>query len=161
MTFEYSCNRSYADNRQTEVEQNDQLGWIHGLTVGVNPLKILSFNVGLTLDSQRNFELEQVNQTKTLNFGVNWQPFKNATLTTDFSQTLAGDAARTNRNRNINYNAQLAYNFNLEKSRFKKFGTQLFVRFADTFARNRDFINDLNNRTQTKLLTGGMTFNFF
>lgn len=161
LTFEYTYNRSYADNRQTEVERNDQLGWIHGLTVGVNPLKILSFNVGLTLDSQRNFELEQVNQTKTLNFGVNWQPFKNATLTTDFSQTLAGDAARTNRNRNINYNAQFAYNFNIEKSRFKKFGTQLFVRFADTFARNQDFINDLNNRTQTKLITGGMTFNFF
>ncbi|MCY7345646.1 MAG: hypothetical protein LH614_05430 [Pyrinomonadaceae bacterium] len=161
LTLEYTYNRSYADNRQTEVEKNDQLGWVHGLTVGVNPLKILSFNVGLTLDSQRNFELEQVNQTKTLNFGGNWQPFKNATLTIDFSQTLAGDAARTNRNRNINYNAQFAYNFNLEKSKFKKFGTQLFVRFADTLARNQDFINDLNNRTQTKLITGGMTFNFF
>lgn len=160
-TFEYTYNRSYADNRQTGVEKNDQLGWVHGFTLGVNPLETLSFNVGLTLDSQRNFELEQVNGTKTLNFGVNWQPFKNATLTTDFSQNLAGDAARTNRNRSINYNAQFAYNFNIEKSRFKKFGMQLFVRFADAFARNRDFINDLNNRTQTKLVTGGLTFNFF
>jgi hypothetical protein len=38
---------------------------------------------------------------------------------------------------------------------------QSFVRFADAFVQNRDFIADLNNRTRTKILTAGMTFNFF
>ena len=157
----YTYSRSYADNRQADSEAKDQVGWVHGITIGVNPLEILAFNFGLTFDSQQNFELDQVNSTKTLNLGINWQPFKGATFTSDFSQNLAGDAARTNRNRNINYGAQFAYNFNFEKSKFKKFGTQIFVRFADTFARNRDFLNDLNNRTQTKIVTAGMTFNFF
>jgi hypothetical protein len=96
-----------------------------------------------------------------LTLGVNWSPFKSAAFTSDFSQNLAGDAARTNNNRSINYSAQFAYNFSLEKSRFKKFGMQLFMRFADTFARNRDFVADINNRTQTKLITAGMTFNVF
>jgi hypothetical protein len=83
-------------------------------------------------------------------------------LTSDFSQNLAGDAAaRTNRNRNVNYAAQFAYNFNFEKSRFRKFGMQSFVRFADVYARQRDFVNDLNNRTRTKIMTAGTTFNFF
>lgn len=160
-TFEYTYNRSFADNRQRENEDKDQLGWIHGFTVGINPLQILTFNVGFTFDSQRNFELDQVNQTKNLTFGANWQPFKGATFSGNFSQALTGDKSRTNRNRNINYDVQFSYNFGVEKSRFRKFGTQMFVRFADTFARQRDFVNDLNNRTQTRIMTAGMTFNFF
>ncbi len=159
--LEYTYNRSFADNRQTGVERNDQLGWVHGLTVGVNPLEILTFNVGFNFDSQRNFESNQTNQTKTLTFGTNWTPFKGATFAGNFSQALAGDLARTNRNRNINYDLQFSYSFSLERSRFKKFGMQAFVRFADTFARRRDFPNDLNERTQTKIITAGITFNVF
>lgn len=159
--FEYTYNRSFADNRQSEAEKNDQLGWVHGFTVGINPLDILNFNVGFNFDSQRDFGANQTNQTKTLTFGTNWRPFKNATFAGNFSQALAGDLARTNRNRNINYDLQFSYTFNLEKSRFKKFGMQAFVRFADTFARRRDFPNDLNERTQTKIITAGVTFNVF
>lgn len=158
---EYTYNRSFADNRQLQSAANDQLGWVHGVSVGVNPLEILSFNGGFTFDSQRNFELNQVNQTKSLNFGANWQMFKGATLTGEISQALAGDLARTSRNRNVNYSGQFAYNFNVEKSRFKKFGMQCFARFADAFVRQRDFTNDFNNLTRTKILTAGMTFNFF
>lgn len=158
---EYSYNRSFADNRQTGSEKKDQLGWVHGFTVGVNPLEILNFRVGFTFDSQRNFELSQVNQTKSLNLGTTWQIFKGATFSGDYSHALAGDLARTSRNRNINYSGQFAYNFNIEKSKFRKFGMQAFVRFADAFVRNRDFTNDFNNLTRTKIMTAGMTFNFF
>lgn len=160
-TAEYTYNRSFADNRQTEVENADQLGWVHGVSFGVNPLEILSFNIGMNFDSQRNFEQNTVNQNKALTFGANWQPFKGATFAGNFSNSLASDKARTNSNRNINYDMQFAYNFNIEKSKFRKFGMQAFVRFADTFARNRDFLNDLNLRTQTRIMTAGMTFNFF
>ena len=76
-------------------EKKDQLGWVHGVTVGVNPLQTLSLNVGLNFDSQRNVELEQVNRTRVLTLGVNWQPFKGATFASDFSRNLSGDAART------------------------------------------------------------------
>ena len=160
-SFEYTYNRSFADNRQTGVENNDQLGWVHGLTVGINPLSILTFNVGFNFDSQRNFETNQTNQSKTLNFGGNWTPFKGATFAGNFSQALTGDLARTNRNRNLNYDFQFSYNFSLEKSKFKKFGMQTFVRFANTFARQRDFPNNLNTRTQQRIITAGVTFNVF
>lgn len=159
--FEYRYNRSFADNRQTGVEKNDQLGWTHGLTVGLNPLSTLSFNVGINLESQNNLELSQINQTKALTLGINWQPFKGATLASNFSNTIAGDKAKTNDNKNTNFDVQFAYNFNLEKSKFKKFGMQSFIRFADTFARNRDFTFDVNSRTRVKILTAGLTFNFF
>jgi hypothetical protein len=158
---EYTYNRSFADNRQTANERADQLGWVHGISVGVNPLETLSFNGGYTFDSQRNFEIEQINQTKSINFGANWQMFKSATLTGEISQALAGDLARTTRNRNVNYSGQFAYNFSVEKSRFRKFGMQCFARFADAFVRRRDFTNDFNDLTRTKILTAGMTFNFF
>jgi len=159
--FEYRYNRSFADNRQIGVEGNDQIGWTHGFTVGVKPMETLSLNVGLNLESQNNLELATINDTKALTFGVNWTPFKNATLAGNFSQTIAGDAAKTNDNKNTNFDVQFAYNFNFEKDKFRKFGMQAFVRFADTFARNRDLTVLTDNRTRVKILTAGLTFNFF
>ncbi len=159
--FEYRYNRSKADNRQTGAENKDQIGWTHGFTVGLNPLTILSLNVGLNLESANNLELAQVNNTKALTLGLNWTPFKNATFAANFSNTIAGDRAKTNDNKNTNFDIQFAYNFSLEKSKFRKFGMQSFIRFADTFARNRDFTIDINNRTRVKILSAGLTFNFF
>lgn len=159
--FEYRYNRSNADNQQTGREFADQIGWTHGFTFGLNPMTTLSFNVGLNLESQNNLELVQINNTKALTFGVNWQPFKGATFASNFSNTIAGDRAKTNDNKNTNFDIQFAYNFNLERSKFRKFGMQSFIRFADTFARNRDFTIDLNNRTRVRILTAGLTFNFF
>jgi hypothetical protein len=157
----YTYSRSYADNRQVANENKDQVGWVHGVTVGLNPLEILAFNVGLSFDSQQNFELNQINRTKTLNLGATWQPFKRATFTGELSQALAGDAAKTSLARNVNYSGQFAYSFSFEKSRFKKFGMQAFVRFADAFVRNRNFVDVSNTQTRTKIMTAGITMNFF
>lgn len=159
--FEYRYNRSNADNRQTGVENNDQIAWTNGFTVGLNPMTTLNFNVGINLESANNLELAQINNTKALTLGINWQPFKGATFAGNFSNTIAGDIARTNDNKNTNFDVQFAYNFNFEKDKFRKFGMQSFVRFADTFARNRDFTIDINNRTRVRILTAGLTFNFF
>ena len=159
--LEYRYSRSFADNRQTGREIADQIGWTHGVAVGVNPLTTLGFTVGLNFESSNNLEAVQVNQTKALTLGVNWQPFKNATFSGNFSNSLAGDLARTNNSRNANFDMQFAYNFNIEKSKFRKFGMQSFIRFADTFARNNDFIFNVNNRTRVKIINAGLTFNFF
>ena len=159
--LEYRYNRSFADNRQTGREIADQIGWTHGIAVGVNPLTTLGFTVGLNFESSNNLEAVQVNQTKALTLGVNWQPFKNATFSGNFSNSLAGDLARTANSRNANFDMQFAYNFNIEKSKFRKFGMQSFIRFADTFARNNDFIFNVNNRTRVKIINAGLTFNFF
>ncbi|HRH40917.1 MAG TPA: hypothetical protein PKY82_04680 [Pyrinomonadaceae bacterium] len=159
--FEYRYNRSNADNRQTGRETADQIGWTNGWTIGLNPLTTLSFNVGINLENQNNLELIQINKTKALTFGVNWTPFKGATFASNFSNTIAGDKAKTNDNKNTNFDVQFAYNFTKEKSKFRKVGMQSFVRFADTFARNRDFLAISDNRTRVKILTAGVTFNFF
>ncbi len=161
VNFEYTYSRTFADNRQNGAENADQLGYTHGITVGVNPLQILSFNVGLNFDTSNNLELSEINRTKTLTLGVNLQPFKNATFSGNFSNTLSGDAANIVNNRNVNFDVQFAYNFNLEKSKFKKFGMQTFIRFADTYSRNRNFSFDLNDRTRTRIINAGLTFNFF
>ncbi len=159
--FGYNYNRAFADNRQGGSENKDQLGWVHGLTVGLNPMETLAFNVGFSFDSQQNFELGQINQTKTLNLGTTWQPFKNATFTGEMSHALAGDAAKTSLARNVNYSGQFAYTFTREKTGFKKFGAQAFVRFADAFVRNQNFVDVTNTHTRTKIMTAGMTLNFF
>ncbi len=159
--FGYTYSRSFADNRQAANENKDQLGWAHALTLALNPMETLAFNVGFSFDSQQNFELNQINRTKTLNLGTTWQPFKRATFTGELSQTLAGDEAKTSLTRNVNYSGQFAYAFNLEKTGFKKFGMQAFVRFADAFVRNRNFVDVSNIQTRTKIMTAGMTFNFF
>ncbi len=157
----YTYSRSYADNRQQGSENKDQLGWVHGVSVGLNPAEIVSFNVGFSFDSQRNVELSQVNRTQNLNLGTTWKPFKNATFSGELSQALAGDAAKTSLTRNVNYSGQFAYSFSLEKSRFRKFGTQAFVRFADAYARNRRSIEFSNTQTRTKIMTAGLTVNLF
>lgn len=159
--LEYRYGRSFADNRQTGREIADQLGWTHGVAVGMNPLPTLSFNVGINFESTRNFELVQTNQTKALTLGLTYQPFKGATFSGNFSNSLAGNLVRTNSTKNTNYDVQFAYNFNVEKSKFRKFGMQSFIRFADTFAFTGDSIFDINNRSRVRILTAGLTFNFF
>jgi hypothetical protein len=158
---DYAYSRSFADNRQAASAGNDQLGWVHTTTLTMNPLTSVSFNVGFSFDSQRNFELDTVNETKSANFGLNWRPFKNAALAVEASQALAGDLARTSRNRNINYSGQFSYSFSREKSQFKKLGMQVFARFADAYVRTRDLTNITNQLTRTKILTAGLTINIF
>lgn len=160
LNFGYTYSRSFADNRQAGSENKDQLGWVHGISFGFNPLEVVSFTAGLSFDSQRNFELNQVNRTKTLNLGTTWKPFKRATFTGELSQALAGDAAKTSLARNVNYSGQFAYNFSTEKSGFRKFGVQAFARFADAYAR-RNALDTATQLTRTKIMTAGMTFNFF
>lgn len=159
--FEYRYNRSFQDNRQQEREQADQLNFVHGFAIGVNPFSKLSVNVGYNLDNSHNFELNQINRTKALTVGGNWQPFKGATFGGNLSHTLAGDAAKSNSNHNTNYDFQFAYNFSFEKSKFKKIGMQAFVRYADTFARSRDFLFETNSLNKTRIVNAGLTFNFF
>ncbi len=159
--FEYTYSRSFADNRQATSAKNDQLGWVHSTSFNMTPIGAFSFNVGFSFDSQNNFELGTVNQTTSMNFGSTWKPFKNASLVIEASQALSGDLARTSRNRNINYSGQFSYSLSHEKSRFKKYGMQVFARFADAYVRNRDFTSDSNQLTRTKIMTAGLTVNFF
>lgn len=154
-------NRTFADNRQRDKADEDNLGWVRGITIKVNPRESYSFNFGFSIDSQRNVKLATINETKSVNFGLNWIPFKGATFATEMSQALVGDRAQTSLNRSINYSGQFAYNFSREKSRFNKFGTQAFVRYADAYVNNHDFANFSGTLTRTRILTAGLTVNVF
>lgn len=159
--FGYKWNHSFTDNRQQGRELADQKSLVNGVSVGFNPFSFLSFNVGLNFESSLNVETGQINRTKAINAGVTWQPFKGAQFAANLSNTLAGDALRTNNSRNTNFDAQFSYNFSREKSKFKKFGVQAFVRYADTFTRSRDFIFDVNNLNRTHIINAGLTINIF
>jgi hypothetical protein len=160
-TFGYRFNRSFTDNRQTGREFSDTRTLVHGITVGVNPFSVLSFNVGFNFENSANVETGQVNRTKALTAGVTWQPFKGAQFSANLSNTVAGDVLRTNRNRNLNFDAQFSYSLSKEKSKFKKFGAQAFIRYANTYARTNDFVFDVNNLTRTHIINAGLTINIF
>ncbi len=160
-TVGYRFNHSLTDNQQTGRETADQRNFVNSFSVGLNPISILSLNVGLNFENALNKETGQINRTTALTSGVTWQMFKGAQFAANFSHTIAGDEAKTNRNRNANFDMQFSYNFNKEKSKFRKFGTQAFIRYADTFARSRDFVFDVNNLTKTHIISAGLTVNIF
>jgi len=160
-TVGYRFNHSFTDNRQTGRETADQKSLVNGFTVGFNPISILSVNVGLNFERSLNVETGQINRTTALTSGVTWQMFKGTQFAANFSNTIAGDVAKTNRNRNANFDMQFSYNFSKEKSKFKKFGTQAFIRYANTFSRSRDFVFDVNNLTKSNIISAGLTVNIF
>lgn len=159
--FGYKWNNSFTDNRQTGRETADQKTLVNGISVGFNPLSTLSVNVGLNFESSLNVETGQLNRTTSLTSGVTWQPFKGAQFSANVSNTIVGDVLRTNRSRNTNFDAQFSYSLSKEKSKFKKFGAQAFIRYADTFSLTRDFVFDLNNLTRTHIISAGLTINIF
>lgn len=160
-TVGYRLNHSLTDNKQIGRELADQKTLINSFSVGFNPIATLSVNVGMNFENALNVETGQLNRTTALTSGVTWQPFKGAQLAVNLSNTIAADIAFTNRNRNTNFDAQFSYNLTREKSKFKKFGAQAFVRYADTFALTRDLVFGVNNLTRTHIINAGLTINIF
>jgi hypothetical protein len=86
--------------------------------------------------------------------------FKNLTLNWNASTTIAGDRENTNDSRNIDFDAQLAYQFQIGKEKFRKFGAQIFVRYANRYGSRIDRIFFLNNFNKTQAFNMGISFNF-
>ncbi|MGH9844652.1 MAG: hypothetical protein ACREEM_38525 [Blastocatellia bacterium] len=157
----YHFNRSLQDNRQPGRAASDLRNLINGLAFGLNPHKVFDLSFDLNLESARNFETLRTDRTLRAGINSNWRMTPRMTLNAIVSNTLAGDLARTTRNRNTEFDLQWSYQFTRGETGWRKVQSQFFLRYADRYARTRDFAFGLDNLTRLKTLNGGLNFVFF
>jgi hypothetical protein len=157
----YRFNQSFQDNRQPGREAADLRNLINGLSVGLNPHTAFDLNFDLNIESAKNFETRRMDRTLRAGINANWRVTPHMTLNATVSNTLAGDLARTNRNRNTEFDLQWSYKFTRGETGWRKAQGQFFIRYADRYARTRDFVFGLNNQTRLMTLNSGLNFVFF
>lgn len=157
----YAYNRSFTNNQQTGRELADLLNQTHGLRVGFTPAPAFSLNFELSHDSADNREIVRLDGTWRAALGMNWQITPRLAFGGNLSHTIAGDEARTTRNRNLEFDAQIAYSLGVERGELKKVKTQIFVRYANRFARTRDNVLLSTNLNKQQTLNAGLSITFF
>jgi len=157
----YRFNYSFQNNRQPGRETADLRNLINGVTLGLNPHSSFDLNFDLNIESARNFEMSRTDRTYRAGINTNWRMTRNITVNAIVSNTLAGDIARTTRNRNTEFDLQWSYRFVVGEDRWRKVQAQFFVRYADRYARARDFLFGLDNLTRLRTFNGGLNFVFF
>ena len=157
----YRANHSLQNNRQPGRELADLLNLTNAISVGIITVPTLDLNFEFGFDSAKNVETVRIDRTYRLTPSITWRMNPRATLQTNFSATLVGDAAKTTRNKNFEFDVQWAYQFAAGKDQFKKMQSQAFIRYANRFASSRDNVFNLNNLTKAQTLNIGLTFTFF
>ena len=157
----YRLNHSFQDNQQKGRELADLSSLVNGVAVGVAASPTLDINFDVNIERANNREARTQDGTLRLGPGVNWRMTKKSTFASSFSNSLAGDAANTRRNRNIEFDVQWAYQFAFGKERFRKLSGQFFIRYADRYARTRNSIFATSDLQKNQTLNLGMSFNMF
>jgi hypothetical protein len=158
----YRLNHSLQDNRAVGRERADLQNFTHNATVGWNPLPTLELNLELNFEDSDNQEQSRID--RTLRFGgiVNWHATKRQTFNMTLSTVGAGDLARTTRNFNNEFDLQWSYRLTREnENRFKKVQLNYFIRYANRFARARNFVENIDNLTKLQTFNTGLNFIFF
>ena len=157
----YRLNHSFQNNQQKGRELADLSSLVNGFAVGVAATPTLDLNLDVNVERANNREARTQDGTLRLGPGVNWRLTKKSTFSSSFSSSLAGDAADTRRNRNIEFDVQWAYQFSLGKEKFRKLSGQFFIRYADRYARARNstFASNVLQKNQTVNL--GLSLNLF
>ncbi|HEX5080524.1 MAG TPA: hypothetical protein VFY40_00660, partial [Blastocatellia bacterium] len=158
----YHFNQSYQDNRQPGRNLADLRNQIHGVTLGLTPHTAFDLNFDLGVEDAKSFETARIDRTLRAGLNTNWRMTPRMTINVTASNTLAGDIARIiTRNRSTEFDLQWSYQFTHGESGFRKVQGQFFIRYADRYARTRDFIFGLDSLTRLKTLNGGINFVFF
>ncbi len=157
----YRFNQSFQDNRQPGREAADLRNLINGLSLGLNPHTAFDLNFDLNVESARNFEMRRTDRTIRAGVNTNWRVTPQMTLNATVSNTLAGDLARTTRNRNTEFDLQWSYKFTRGETGWRKIQGQFFIRYADRYTRTRDFVFSLDNLIRLRTLNSGLNFVFF
>lgn len=159
----YRYSRSFQDNRQPGREIADFRNITNAVNVGFSGLKNLNLNFELSRESANSFESATLNSTFRFGTNITWQDalIKNLTFNTNFSTTLAGDRANTFDSRNLEYDAQLAYKFEIGKEKFKKMSAQIFIRYANRYGSRFDRLFFLNDFNKNQGINMGLNFSFF
>ncbi len=157
----YNINHSFQNNQQPGRELADQRVLVNTGRVGLAVTRKLNLNVDLSAESSKNIESSRIDRTLRLGPGVIWQLTKSMGLTASLSNTIAGDAANTSRNRNTEFDISWTYRFDRGKEGFKKVAGQFFVRYANRYSHSLDrvFLSDNLNKNQS--LTANLSFTFF
>lgn len=160
-SFGYNYNRALTDNEQLTRETADQLNQVHAVKFGFNSGARFQTSVELNRESAFEREFNKTSRTWRVATSMTWQIDKRFTWTGNLSHTIAGDIENISRNRNVEFDTQLAFTFGVEKSKFKKVQTQAFIRFADRLAITRDFAAGTRDRTRVQIINAGITITFF
>ncbi len=158
----YRLNHSLQDNRAAGRERADLQNFTHNTTFGWNPLATLDLNVEVNFEDANNREQAASDRTLRFGFTANWQATARQAFNTTFSTIGAGDLARTNNSRNIEFDLQWNYRLAREsENRFRKFQTVYFIRYSNRFARARNFLENVNALTKLQTFNTGLNFIFF
>ncbi len=157
----YRLNHSLQDNRQPGREAADLRNLVNGVTFGLNPRPDFDLNFDLNIESAKNFEILRTDRTMRAGVNTNWRLTPKITINAIISNTVAGDHARTSRNRNTEFDLQWMYQFTRGENGWRKVQGHFFIRYADRYARMRDFLFGLDNLTRLKTLNCGINFVFF
>jgi hypothetical protein len=158
----YRFNQSYQDNRQQGRTLADLRNQIHGVALGLTPHTAFDLNFDLNIEDAKSFETARIDRTLRAGLNTNWRMTPRMTINVTASNTLAGDLARTiTRNRSAEFDMQWSYQFTHGEDGWRKIQGQFFIRYADRYARTRDFIFGLDSLTRLKTLNGGINFVFF
>jgi len=157
----YKLNHSFQDNQQKGRELADLSNLVNGVSVGVAATPTLDINLDINLERANSREARTNDQTLRLGPNVSWRMTRKATFAGTFSTTVAGDAADTKNNRNIQYDMQWSYQFGFGKERFKKMSGQFFIRYANQYARIRSGAFAPIDIRKNQTLNIGLSMNFF
>ncbi|MBI3653493.1 MAG: hypothetical protein HY231_20885 [Acidobacteria bacterium] len=157
----YRFNHSVQNNQQRGREQADLFNFVHAISTGINATKTLDLNFEFSMEQARSIENQRTDRTFRFANSINWRITQHNLLATNLSHTLLGDTAKTNRNRNLELDVQWSYQFTIGKEKFKKLQGQAFIRYANRYAKARDFAFGLDTRTKAQTLNIGMSFTFF
>ena len=157
----YNYNRSLTNNQQRGREQSDFLNQTTGLRVGFSPGSKLSLNFDLTRDGSNDLESAKLMRTWRAGPTMTGTFNKHITWTAGLSNTIAGDRAETNGSRNTEFDTQISYNRGIDRGELKKVQTQLFIRYADRYARSHDLVFQTSNLTRVKIINAGVNITFF
>jgi hypothetical protein len=143
-------------------ERADLQNFAHNGTVGWSPLATLELNFDLSFEDANNREQARTDRNLRFGAGANWQVSARQTFNLTLSTTGAGDLARTTRSFNNEFDLQWSYRLTREnENRFKKFQANYFLRYANRFARSRNFTENVDNLTKLQTLNTGLNFIFF
>ena len=161
LNFGYNYNRSLTNNQQRGREQSDFLNQTTGLRAGFDPTTKLSLNFDLTRDSSNDLESAKLTRTWRAGPTITWTINRHITWTAGLSNTIAGDRAETSGSRNTEFDTQFSYNLGIDRGELKKVQTQLFIRYADRYARSHDIVFQTSNLTRIKIVNAGVNITFF
>jgi hypothetical protein len=161
--FGYRFNRSFQDNRQPGREKADFLGLVNSVSVGTQLSQELDVNFDVSHERATSLEQPQTNGTFRIGTNLTWRDalISNLTFNGNISTTIAGDRELTNDSRNLDFDAQLSYQFQFGKEKFRKMSAQVFVRYANRYGSRLDRIFLLNNFNKSQAFNMGLSLNFF